>query len=189
MAADFSGHGAERFTAGLQITVVLWPLGSAATTKKDLGYSIMGQFYTRKKMRLQDYDYIQGNTVFVTVCVEDRKKLLGRILGPESAAELPVVELSEIGKTVDQFTSTIVGIDKYVIMPNHVHMIVVNAEGEDISAKLRAWKSLITRSIGESIWQRTFYDHVIRDEQDYRIRWKYIDDNPSKWAMDPYYQR
>ena len=149
----------------------------------------MGQFYTRKKMRLQQYDYLQGNTVFATVCVNERKKLLGRIVEPETEGELPTVELSEIGKVVDQFTSTISGIEKYVVMPNHVHMIVTNAEGEDISKKLRAWKSLITRQIGRSIWQRTFYDHVIRDEEDFRIRWKYIDDNPSKWAMDKYYQR
>ncbi len=149
----------------------------------------MGQFYTRKKMRLQQYDYTQGNIVFVTVCVSDRKKLLGIIVVPETEGELPTIELSGIGKIVDQFTGTIRGIEKYVVMPNHVHMIVTNAEGEDISTKLRAWKSLITRQIGSSIWQRTFYDHVIRDEEDFRIRWKYIDDNPAKWASDPYYQR
>ena len=149
----------------------------------------MGQFYTRKTMRLQNYDYTQGNTVYVTICVHDRKKLLCRIVEPETEAELPTVILSEIGKITEQYTSTIVGIDKFVIMPNHVHMIVKNAEGENISDKLRAWKSLITRSIGQSIWQRTFYDHVIRDEQDYKIRWKYIDDNPSKWSLDKYYQK
>jgi REP element-mobilizing transposase RayT len=149
----------------------------------------MSPYFKRKKLRLQGYDYTQGNTVFVTVCVENRKMLLGEILEPDTEGELPTVELSGIGKVVDQFTSTIRGIEKYVVMPNHVHMIVTNAEGEDISAKLRAWKSLITRQIGSSIWQRAFYDHVIRDEEDFRIRWKYIDDNPSKWAMDKYFQR
>ena len=149
----------------------------------------MGQFYTRKKLRLEQYDYTQGNTVFVTVCVSERKKLLGRILEPKTEAELPTVVLSEIGKVVEQYTGTISGIEKYVVMPNHVHMIVTNAEGESISKKLQAWKSLITKQIGENIWQRSFYDHVIRDEEDFRVRWKYIADNPSKWALDKYYQR
>ena len=127
--------------------------------------------------------------VFVTVCVKERKKLLGNIVDPKTEGELPTVELSEIGRVVDQFTSTVRGIEKYVVMPNHVHMIVNNSVGENISKKLQAWKSLITRQIGVNIWQRSFYDHVIRDEEDFRIRWKYIDDNPSKWAMDKYFQR
>ena len=149
----------------------------------------MGEFHTRKHIRLENYDYKEGNTVFVTVCVADRKKLLGSIQKPPSAAEEPVIQLSEMGRIVSFYTETICGVIKYVIMPNHVHMIVENAEGESISAKLRAWKSLITRKIGVGIWQRSFYDHVIRDEEDFRIRWKYIDDNPARWASDPYFQK
>jgi len=149
----------------------------------------MDQFYVRKKLRLANYDYTQENMVFVTVCVKERKKLLGNIVDPKTEGELPTVELSEIGRVVDQFTSTVRGIEKYVVMPNHVHMIVNNSVGENISKKLQAWKSVITRQIGVNIWQRSFYDHVIRDEEDFRIRWKYIDDNPSKWAMDKYFQR
>ncbi len=149
----------------------------------------MGQFYTRKKMRIPNYDYAQGNTVFLTICVEGRKNVLGRIVKAETESELPRVELSEIGITVERYTSTIAGIEKYVIMPNHVHMIVINEEGENISQKMHAWKSLITRRIGKSIWQRTFYDHVIRDERDYNVKCKYIEDNPSKWALDEYFQK
>ena len=149
----------------------------------------MDRFYTRKKLRLQEYDYTEGNVVFVTVCVENREKLLGTVYSPKKEDELPRLELSEIGHVVDQFTSTIRGIDKYVVMPNHVHMIVINEEGESVSSKLRSWKSLITKAIGRSIWQRSFYDHVIRDSHDYEVRWKYIDDNPSKWTLDQYYQK
>ena len=144
----------------------------------------MGQFYTRKKLRLQNYDYTEGNLVFVTICVEGKKWLLGRIRQPETEADAPIVELSEIGKVTDRFTSTVPGIEKYVIMPNHVHMIVVNQPGETISQKIRSWKILISKEIGKSIWQRSFYDHVIRDENDFLIKWKYIDDNPAKWASD-----
>ena len=144
----------------------------------------MDQFYTRKKLRLQDYDYTHGNVVYATICVQGRKWLLGQIRQPETAADAPRVELSEIGEIVNQYTSTIPGIEKYVIMPNHVHMIVFNREGEHISTKIRSWKTLITKAIGRPIWQREYYDHVIRDENDFLIKWKYIDDNPAKWAND-----
>ena len=107
----------------------------------------MPQYYTRKKMRLENYDYSEGNTVFVTVCVNERKKLLGRIVEPEKEGELPTIELSEIGKVVDQFTSTIRGIEKYVVMPNHVHMIVTNAEGEDISKMPIQYAPEVTRKV------------------------------------------
>ena len=74
-------------------------------------------------------------------------------------------------------------------MPNHVHMIVFNEPGESISKKIQSWKVLIGKEVGARIWQRSFYDHLIRDEQDYLIKWKYVDDNPQKWSSDRYYQK
>ena len=156
----------------------------------------------RKNNRLKCYDYSENGGYFITICTEQRKPLLSRIAdiavshtGNAVYQPIPKITLTEIGSIVADAISEIpkryegVFVDASVIMPNHVHMIVTNAEGEDISKKLQAWKSLITRQIGSSIWQRTFYDHVIRDEEDFRIRWKYIDDNPAKWALDKYYQR
>ena len=145
--------------------------------------------YSRKCPRLEGYDYSRENVVFATVCVRNRRNLLGEIHAPETEGEAPKMELSPAGKIVEKYTATIPGIDKYVIMPNHVHLIVFNQDGASISQKIRSWKILISKEIGESIWQRSFYDHVIRDEQDYLIRWKYIDDNPAKWASDEYYQK
>ena len=89
------------------------------------------------------------------------------------------------------------GIDAYVIMPNHVHMIV-RIEPEDgamwastptqsISDRIRSLKTLVSKKIGVSIWQRSFYDHVIRSEKDYLSIRQYIDDNPAGWAEDEYY--
>ena len=149
----------------------------------------MSAYLQRKRLRLENFDYRSENVCFVTVCVNQRKMILGRVLEPVSDADTPEIQLSAIGKIVDGFTATIRGIDKYVIMPNHVHMIIFNEEGELISTKIRSWKTLITKAIGEAIWQREFYDHIIRDERDYRIRWNYIDSNPSKWALDEYYQK
>ncbi len=148
----------------------------------------MGQIIDRKPARLQKYDYTRGNTVFVTICVEGRKNLLGKILSPETETDRPHIELSRIGQTADRYARTIPGIENYVIMPNHVHMLIRNAEGENISSKIRGWKFMITKEIGTGIWQRSFYDHVIRDEKDYLTKWQYIENNPSKWVIDRYYQ-
>ncbi len=146
-------------------------------------------YYSRKTPRLQGYDYSREGVVFVTVCVEGRQKILCSICEPEIEGDAPETVLSEIGTVVEQYTNSMPGIDKYVIMPNHVHLIVFNRPGETISQKIRSWKILISKEIGKSIWQRSFYDHVIRDERDYLTKWKYIDDNPIKWSSDEYYQK
>ena len=72
-------------------------------------------------------------------------------------------------------------------MPNHIHMIIHKTDGKPIASDIRSFKVLVTKSIGKSIWQRSFYDHIIRNEADYLIKWKYIDENPAKWADDDYY--
>ena len=146
-------------------------------------------YRSRKTPRLKGFNYSKENAFFVTVCVKERRKVLGTVQPPETEDEIPRVELSAVGNIVEKYTKTIPGIEKFVIMPNHVHMIVTNQDGASISQKIRSWKILISKQIGESIWQRSFYDHVIRDEQDYLIRWKYIDDNPAKWASDEYFQK
>ena len=146
-------------------------------------------YFSRKSPRLKEYDYSQENVVFATICVMNRRKLLGEIHLKETEGEAPWMELSNAGKIVEKYTKTIPGIDKYVIMPNHVHLIVLNQDGTSISQKIRSWKILISKEIGKSVWQRSFYDHVIRDERDYLIRWKYIDDNPAKWSSDEYFQK
>ena len=88
-----------------------------------------------------------------------------------------------------------VGIEKYVIMPNHIHMIVeirADAGGASPSPTLsdvvRVIKSLSTRKSGLKIlWQRSYHEHVIRGQRDYEETWTYIDSTPAKWALDRYY--
>ena len=92
-----------------------------------------------------------------------------------------------------------VTIDEYVIMPNHLHMIV-RISGETGGASpsptlydvVRVLKSLTTRlsrsRLGDlPLWQRGYYEHVIRGEKDYLEIWNYIDTNPARWAEDRYY--
>ena len=142
----------------------------------------------RKRMRLPDYDYTATGAYYLTLCTQNKEKILCRIIPPDREGEAPRIILSPIGKRVEEMIQKIPGIDKYVIMPNHVHMIVMNDDsGFPLSRKIQYFKSNLTRIIGRSIWQREYYDHIIRNELDYQTKWKYIDDNPAKWADDDYY--
>ena len=87
-----------------------------------------------------------------------------------------------------------VAVDKYVVMPNHIHLILTlpcndgrALRAPTVSRIIRAWKETVTKTLGAPIWQKTFYDHVIRDENDYLRIWDYIDTNPLRWAEDEYY--
>lgn len=161
----------------------------------------------RKKIRLQGYDYSQNGLYFVTFCVKDRHELLGRIVGaiinrPINNAQYPNVELSEYGLITDDSINDIsnhypdISVDKYVIMPNHIHMILMiqneNANGRliiapTISTVIQQLKRNISQKIGFSIWQKSFHDHIIRNEKEYLKIWQYIDENPLKWEDDCYF--
>ena len=106
-----------------------------------------------------------------------------------------------MGKCVEENLLTIpqvypcVRIDKYVVMPNHVHAIVV-IEDKDRSADLCTiigqYKMSVTKRIrkiapGREVWQRSFHDHVIRNQQAYEKIWLYIEGNPLKWEDDCFY--
>lgn len=154
----------------------------------------------RKPLRLRQYDYGQPGAYFITVCTQGKKCLLGAVVkGSDSIA--PSVKLSKVGLITEKYLRSIPGVDAYVIMPNHVHMILLISAGDlrqgpmwasaptegCISDRIRSWKTLITKGAGCGIWQRSFYDHVIRDERDYIRISQYIADNPAKWSEDVYY--
>ena len=142
----------------------------------------------RKSIRLPNYDYSSEGAYFVTICTAQKAKLLCSYTMPSMEGDAPVFHLTPIGRAVDDMIRLIPGIDKYVIMPNHIHMIILNGVGDtSLARKIQFFKSNLTRKLGRSIWQRNYYEYVIRSEQDYLVRWKYIDDNPAKWATDDYF--
>ena len=130
-------------------------------------------------------------------------------IGPHPIASLvgadahigPQLPLSPIGRVVEKHLRNIPGVGEYVIMPNHVHLILhISADDPregpmwasapttaNVPSLIRSWKILVTKELGRSIWQRSYYDHIIRDEQDYRIRVEYIRNNPLKWRDDHYF--
>ena len=145
---------------------------------------------TRKAVRLSEYDYATPGAYFVTICTKGRAPILSRVVG-DDAHIVP----SDYGQVVERYIRSIPGIDKYVIMPNHIHMIIcieggpmwASAPTQSISSRIKSFKTLVTKSVGVSVFQRSFYDHVIRGEQDYRDAWNYIDQNPVRWREDEWY--
>ena len=86
-------------------------------------------------------------------------------------------------------------VDKYIIMPNHIHMILFlyqneaehNKSAPAISLVVNQMKGYITKKAVFPLWQKSFHDHIIRNEEKYKEIWKYIDNNPLKWELDKYY--
>ena len=144
---------------------------------------------TRKKIRLQYWDYSHPGAYFVTLCTLGKKPLLSRIILTYDYAE---VVLTQFGTIAEKHLSRIPGIDQYVIMPNHIHLIVCldeNSTGRKLTLPqlIGSCKSCISRELGRSIWQRSYYEHVIRNTQDYLTHVKYIEENPINWIYDKYY--
>ena len=109
--------------------------------------------------------------------------------------------LSEIGKVCDKYINNInsvyenISVDKYVIMPNHIHLLVVingtmraSSPTSGIETVVRTLKTMVTKEIGYSVWQRSYHDHIIRSEEDHKKIWEYIDTNVLKWKEDCFYR-
>ena len=155
----------------------------------------------RKKNRLADYDYSQPGAYFITICARNRKCIFSTIVGADAHIG-PQIALTPTGMVVEKYIRSIPGIGAYVIMPNHVHMILhISATNllqgpmwasaptqANVSSLIRSFKILVSKELGQSIWQRSYYDHIIRDEQDYLIKLQYIMENPARWLDDDYYE-
>ena len=154
----------------------------------------------RKRTRLEGYDYSTPGVYFITICTNDRKELLSKIIVGDDAHIVPQNNLSEIGMICDKYINNIniryenATVDKYVIMPNHIHLIIflhgtmrASSPTNNIETLIRSFKTMVTKEIGNSIWQRSYHDHIIRDENDYQKIWEYIDTNVAKWEKDCFY--
>lgn len=152
----------------------------------------------RKPNRIPSYDYSQNGAYFITLCTQDRKQILSNIVG--DGFPVPTV----YGKVAEEFIRIIptkypaVSVDKYVIMPDHIHILLridVTTDGtgnpSPTLGTIMGWyKYQVTKTInntkhtsGEQLFQRSYYDHVIRNQQDYDEVWEYIESNPRKRAM------
>ena len=151
----------------------------------------------RKPNRIPNYDYSTPGAYFITVRTKDKKCILGKIVGA-SIARPPVAILSPIGKIVESVILEIpvrypaISVERYAIIPNHIHLLLqINTDesgramlAPTISRVIQQMKGVITKKIGQSIWQKLYHDHVIRGEADYLKIWQYIDNNPARWQED-----
>ncbi len=167
----------------------------------------------RKPLRLPEHDYSSPGAYFVTICTYDRRCILSRItVGALHEAPAVSLQFTEIGQIVKEFIEMLpsrypnLTVENSVIMPNHIHLLLrIDAERALREAPLRTDKgrSLLAKAIGflkmnsskrfhqkypeQELWQRSFHEHVVRNENDYREIWAYIDENPVRWAEDRYY--
>ena len=162
--------------------------------------------YHRKSMRLQGYDYTFPGAYFVTMVTQLRECLFGKVVDSE-------MQVNQFGLIVEHAWMDLpshypqVTLEAFVVMPNHVHGIVVINECRGGSQTrpyrmiqhglpeiVRAFKSFSAMRINQlqkrdrvAVWQRSFYDHIIRNEQDFRNIWEYIHNNPQKWQDDEFH--
>jgi len=158
---------------------------------------------TRKHPRLKGYNYSGNGAYFLTFCVKSRHEILGEVVGRD-ALGAPEIRLSEYGNIIKleiekiNFYYKNVIVDKYVIMPNHIHIILLinNNDGAPRASRptnamipniIGILKRKVNKIYGFNMWQRSFHDHIIRNEEEYRQIWQYIDTNPQNWENDCYY--
>ena len=160
----------------------------------------------RKHPRLDSYDYSSAGAYFITICTQNRRCLLSHIVGRGLApADKIEVEYTTIGAVAERQLLSLsdrypyLTLDQYVIMPNHIHAIMV-LRGEPAGASPRptimdivcAYKSLTTRECKKSgfddkLFQTSFYEHIIKCKEDYDEIVKYIYENPICWHYDELY--
>ncbi len=167
----------------------------------------------RHSIRLPNYDYSQPGAYFVTVVTYQRILLFGNIVNQE-------MQLNDFGKIADECWSVIpahfpnIELGAYVIMPNHVHGIIMINDRADANTSacrgtiyraptenfgkpvvgsiptiVRVYKAAVTRRIGREfnvtgIWQRNYYEHIIRNDRDLQNKTDYIESNPLLWEKD-----
>ena len=160
---------------------------------------------TRKRVRMKGYDYSNPGAYFITICAKSRQQILGRIVGCGDF-DAPKMVLSEYGKTADKYIHLMqekyehIKIDKYVIMPNHIHMIIKITYKSGASETAAPYNSILSKFVSLfkrycnreckiPIFQRSFHDHIIRGEKDYKKIWEYIDTKVQRWKFDCLYTK
>lgn len=165
--------------------------------------------HNRQSIRLKEFDYSSNGLYFITICTQDKACLFGDIVGatlcgrPGCPDQMAIKWLLEIQNKFSE-----VYIDSYIIMPNHIH-ILLNILGErtgegghtgpplqqvigwfktmTTNEYIRGVKSGVFPPFNKRLWQRNFYEHIIRNEEDYLNHLKYIEENPARWGEDEYF--
>jgi REP element-mobilizing transposase RayT len=162
------------------------------------------QKHHRRSVRLKEYDYSQAGAYFVTIVAHQRACLFGKIMDRG-------MKLNNIGEIIANTWKWLA--DQYpyveplhgVVMPNHFHgLLMIHDDGrggsrsaptgtkrKPLGRLIGAFKTVSTKQInllrqteGAVVWQRNYYEHIVRNEKEMDHIWKYIEANPSMWAED-----
>jgi len=173
----------------------------------------MEEYPKRKTIRLKDYDYNSPGAYFITICTKNREEMLSEIIVGTGVLGGPHNNLTEYGNIADRYIINMnnfynnISVDKYVIMPNHIHLLIriiedkknetkhncgkngpprtsVPTRDSVISRFVSTFKRFCNKEVGENIWQYRSHDHIIRNEKEYQKIWEYIETNPLKWEED-----
>ena len=161
--------------------------------------------HERKHPRIKGFDYGAAGAYFVTICTYNRRCILSRVVGQGFTPAENGVEYTTFGKIAEKQLLLLterypyLRLDKYAIMPNHIHAILIlgdNTAGASPRPTLMdivcAYKSLTTREckkngLLDKLFQTSFYEHIIRGLDDYNEIAKYICENPIRWYYDELY--
>lgn len=157
----------------------------------------------RKTVRLHGYDYNMPGYYFITLCTRDKERILCEIV-ENGIFDTPSVIYSEYGRVAEKHLRSMsdfyedLKVEKYVIMPNHIHLLIhvmgtlepvkeTGPSNSRIARFIGTFKRFCNKEYGRNIWQGRSFDHIVRGERDYQEIWRYIDENPIKWEDDCFY--
>ena len=166
----------------------------------------MEELKSRKTTRLKKEYYNRSVIVFLTICTKDRRCILSDIVGT-GVLDGPKIELTKYGEIADKYIKQLndfydnLSVESYVIMPNHIHLLLWVKDGENgpsgtpvptaqntITARfLSTFKRFCNKEYGLNIWQYRSNDHIIRNRDDYEEHLRYIHENPVNWYYDELY--
>lgn len=153
----------------------------------------------RKRNRLKGYDYSSNASCFLTICSDKRQEIFSQIVF-DNTVGANIVRLSKIGQKIENCILKIeeiypcVFVDNYIIMPNHIHLILTIDTNRrpmvapTVATVIKQFKGAASKEAGTSIWQKGYYDHIIRNENDFNETMKYITFNAQKWDEDKYFK-
>ena len=165
-------------------------------------------FPKRVPHRLKEHDYSANGAYFITICTKNKECILSQIVGG-GVLDAPMTRLygygAVIARRIEEMNRVYGHIQtpKYVVMPNHIHLLVHIDREETGSAAgtsrtpsptsalipqyVSTLKRMCNKEIGKNIWQRSYHDRVIRSDAEYDMIWEYIDTNPLRWELDCFY--
>ena len=153
---------------------------------------------SRKRNRLENYHYSTSGVYFLTICTAQRRNYFWRDTVGATIGRPQDINLSPYGKIVEEAIKNIpqtypsLSVEHYVIMPDHIHLLVRIRADENgrpmvaptVSRVVQQFKGFVTKRMGEPVWQKLFFDHVIRNRLDLEEHIKYIEENPLRWQYD-----